>query len=93
MFIYAYFNLVSPTFNLIIFVKQNIALVITFCISSSIFIYLFSGKRQLDACTQESNSLELRINAVETKITEAISTNQSAEAGILLFFQLAIIFN
>ena len=44
---------------------------------------LKAGKRQIEVCTQESNSLELRINAVETKITDSLLSNQAAEAEAL----------
>lgn len=44
---------------------------------------LKAGKKQIELCTQESNSLELRINDVETKITESLLSNQVAEAEAL----------
>jgi len=44
---------------------------------------LKAGKRQIEMCSQESNSLELRINAVETKITESLTSNRAAEAEAL----------
>lgn len=34
-------------------------------------------------CVQESNSLELSINAVQTKITEALLLNHTVETGKL----------
>lgn len=44
---------------------------------------LKAGKRQIDICTEEFNSLELRINAVESRITDSLLSNQAAESEAL----------
>ncbi|XP_054713030.1 uncharacterized protein LOC129222540 [Uloborus diversus] len=44
---------------------------------------LKAANRKLEFCTQECNAVHLQLNAVETKIAEAVMVNQESEAEAL----------
>ncbi|KFM68136.1 hypothetical protein X975_05605, partial [Stegodyphus mimosarum] len=44
---------------------------------------LKAGKKQIDLCSRESKAIELKLNAVELKITETVLLNQESETETL----------